>query len=174
VWPMALPLAYHLPWLIESARWGVLRCTWPLTNLSQFAYRCGIRCNVWYASPGRKWEARAKDSGSTTVATFLPYTMPLCAEDFKSQRGEFMHSGHGLRRFSAWFLLIFRTLRLPTVARNSSSLSSHHYSISSRTSIWCLCSRFLATFGHFGVWWLLTAESSLSGACPTTNTQRSI
>jgi hypothetical protein len=118
----------------------------PLTSHLQFAYRCRIRCNVWYASPSRKWETRAMDLGSTTVATFLPHTIPLCAEDFRGQRGELMHSGHGLRRFSVWFLLIFRTLRLPIVARNSSSPSSHRYSISSRTSTPCLCRRFLATF----------------------------
>ena len=97
----------------------------PSTSLSQFAYRCRIYCNVWYDSPSWKWETRVKDLGSRTVATFLPHAIPLCAEDFKSQCGEFMHSEHSLHRFSVWFLLIFRTLRLPIVTRNSSSPSSY-------------------------------------------------
>src|SRR5277367_2574472 len=104
------PLAHQISQ--RGVRFDAISCheTTP-TSLSQFAHRCRICCNVPYSSLGPKRETRAKDLGSRTVATFFACTIPLCAEDFKSQHEEFMRSEHSLHPFLVWFLLIFHALR---------------------------------------------------------------
>ena len=104
------PLAHRISQ--RGVRFDAISCheTTP-TSLSQFAHRCRICCNVRYSSLGPKRETRAKDLGSRTVATFFACTIPLCAEDFKSQHEEFMRSEHSLHQFLVWFLPIFHALR---------------------------------------------------------------
>jgi hypothetical protein len=147
------------------------------TSLSQFAHRCRICCNVRYSSLGPKRETRAKDLGSRTVATFFACTIPLCAEDFKSQHEEFMRSEHSLHQFLVWLLLIFHALPFANCgSQQSFSVITLIFDKFWNTSH--VCSQLLPSFRdlshRFCVWWLLTAESSLSGTCTSTNTQRSI
>lgn len=88
-----------------------------------------------------------------------------------------MRSEHSLHPFLVWFLLIFHALRFANCG------SQQFFSVITLIfdkfwNTWRLCSRFLPSFRdlsyRFHVWWLLTAESSLSGTCTPTNTQRSI
>jgi hypothetical protein len=138
VWPTALPLAYHFPWLVELASVGCASMQLVVTRQPLQAFHSLLivaGSAAMYGMPvlvrsGRR-EPTTWDQGLWLLFLHVPYL--YVAEDFKGQHEDFMRSEHSPHQFLVWFLLIFHALRLPIVTRTSSSLSSHCYSISSGT-----------------------------------------
>ena len=124
MWPMALPLAYRFPWLIELANVRCASMRLAVTRQSFRSFLIVLGSAAMYGTlalvrSGRRGP-RTEDQGLWPLFSYVLY---LCVVRILGANVRNSRISSTVYANSQFGFLIFHTLRLPIVARNSSSPS---------------------------------------------------